>query len=70
MAPAALVLRSIHKIGALVQSLPACDGWTFWHFFREGKYEPIDALRSLARASLRPSRQDWARSNPYLENFG
>jgi modification methylase len=23
---------SIHKIGALVQSAPACNGWTYWHF--------------------------------------
>ncbi|HEX3497106.1 MAG TPA: site-specific DNA-methyltransferase [Methylocella sp.] len=51
------VTGSIHKIGALVQGLPACNGWTFWHFFREGKYEPIDALRPLARASLRPAAE-------------
>ena len=24
-------IGSIHKIGALVQGLPACNGWTFWH---------------------------------------
>ena len=48
------ITGSIYKIGALVQGLPACNGWTFWHFFREGRYQPIDALRSLARASLRP----------------
>jgi hypothetical protein len=51
------VTASIHKIGALVQGLPACNGWTFWHFFREGKYEPIDALRSLVRASLHPAAE-------------
>ncbi len=51
------VTGSIHKIGALVQGLPACNGWTFWHFFREGRYEPIDALRSLLRASLRPAAE-------------
>src|SRR5580693_8922667 len=51
------VTGSIHKIGALAQGLPACNGWTFWHFFREGKYEPIDALRSLARAGLRPAAE-------------
>ncbi len=48
------VTGSIHKIGALVQGLPACNGWTFWHFFREGRYQPIDALRATARANLRP----------------
>jgi modification methylase len=47
------ITGSIHKIGALVQGLPACNGWTFWHFERDGTYEPIDALRSLLRASLR-----------------
>ncbi|MGH6796363.1 MAG: site-specific DNA-methyltransferase [Methylocella sp.] len=46
------VTGSIHKTGALVQGLPACNGWTFWRFKRDGKYQPIDALRSLARASL------------------
>jgi modification methylase len=51
------ITGSIHKIGALVQGLPACNGWTFWRFCREGKYEPIDALRSLVRASLRPAAE-------------
>jgi modification methylase len=46
------ITGSIHKIGALVQGLPACNGWTFWQFERDERYEPIDALRSLARASL------------------
>ena len=27
---------SIHKIGALAQGLPACNGWTFWHVERAG----------------------------------
>jgi len=47
------IAGSIHKIGALAQGLPACNGWTFWGFFRDGAYRPIDALRILARASLR-----------------
>jgi modification methylase len=51
------ITGSIHKIGALVQGLPACNGWTFWHFFREGKYELIDALRSFVRASLRQAAE-------------
>jgi modification methylase len=51
------ITGSIHKIGALAQGLPACNGWTFWHFFREGRYEPIDALRSLLRASLRQAAE-------------
>jgi modification methylase len=51
------ITGSIHKIGALVQGLPACNGWTFWHFLREGRYQPIDALRSLLRASLREAAE-------------
>jgi modification methylase len=51
------ITGSIHKIGALLQGLPACNGWTFWHFARDGRYQPIDALRSLLRASLRPAAE-------------
>ena len=28
---------SIHRVGALVQGLDACNGWTFWHYRREGR---------------------------------
>src|SRR4051794_30974523 len=34
-------IGSIHKIGALVQGLPACNGWTFWHIERGGRRTPI-----------------------------
>ena len=51
------ITGSIHKIGALVQGLPACNGWTFWQFCREEKYETIDALRATVRASLRPAAE-------------
>jgi modification methylase len=51
------VTGSIHKIGALAQGLPACNGWTFWQFERDGRYQPIDALRSLVRASLRQAAE-------------
>jgi modification methylase len=44
---------SIHRMGALAQGLPACNGWTFWHCERDGKLEPIDVLRGLYRARLR-----------------
>jgi modification methylase len=39
---------SIHKVGAAVQNAPTCNGWTFWHFEREGALVPIDALRAVA----------------------
>ncbi len=44
---------SIHKIGALVQGLPACNGWTFWHVEREGRLKLIDDLRANVRAIMR-----------------
>lgn len=43
---------SIHKIGALAQGLPACNGWTFWHVERAGKPLLIDDLRGTIRAQL------------------
>jgi modification methylase len=43
---------SIHKLGAAVQGRPACNGWTFWHFERNGALEPIDTLRSHVRKQL------------------
>ena len=44
---------SIHKTGALAQGLPACNGWTFWHFEEKGRLAPIDELRSMARDRLK-----------------
>ena len=44
---------SIHKIGALVQGLPACNGWTFWHVERAGRLAPIDEMRAGVRAAMR-----------------
>ncbi len=46
---------SIHKIGAHVQGLDACNGWTFWHFEVEKKLKPIDLLRQQIRAEMRQS---------------
>jgi modification methylase len=45
------IVGSIHKIGALVQGLPACNGWTFWHLKRGGAMLPIDTLRAEIRAA-------------------
>ena len=44
------VRGSIHKVGAMVQGLPACNGWTFWCFNADGKLMPIDLLRQRIRA--------------------
>jgi modification methylase len=43
---------SIHRVGALVQGLDACNGWTFWHYRDKGALAPIDELRTLARREL------------------
>ena len=43
---------SIHKIGALVQGLPACNGWTFWHLERGGARIVLDTLRAELRAKM------------------
>jgi modification methylase len=43
---------SIHKVGALVQSAPACNGWTYWHFRTDKGLTPIDVLRAQVRSRL------------------
>ena len=43
---------SIHKMGAYVQGLDACNGWTYWHFEADGELKPIDLLRAEARTQL------------------
>ena len=43
---------SIHKLGAMLQEAPSCNGWTFWHFEADGKLVSIDLLRQKLRAEL------------------
>ncbi|MGI9400372.1 MAG: modification methylase, partial [Rhizobiaceae bacterium] len=43
---------SIHKMGAIVQELDACNGWTFWHYESEGKLCQIDELRKKYRTEV------------------
>ena len=43
---------SIHQIAAHVQGLPACNGWTYWHFDAQGVLKPIDLLRQQIRAEM------------------
>jgi modification methylase len=44
---------SIHRVGAHVQGLDACNGWTFWQFKSDsGALVPIDVLRQRLRAEL------------------
>ena len=43
---------SIHRMGAKVQGLDACNGWTFWHFKDGKKLSPIDNLRKAYRLEV------------------
>ncbi|MEO0548193.1 MAG: site-specific DNA-methyltransferase [Pseudomonadota bacterium] len=43
---------SIHRMGAKLQNLDACNGWTFWNVERAGKLISIDDLRSQYRENL------------------
>lgn len=49
---AADVKGSIHQVGAALQGLPSCNGWTFWHFKAKGEWMPIDILRQRIRSEL------------------
>ncbi len=40
---------SIHSVGAEVQGLPSCNGWTFWHTNFRGTTVSIDTIRSVVR---------------------
>ena len=51
------IVGSIHKIGALAQGLPACNGWTFWHLEQSGKLIPIDDARSTIRTAMREAAE-------------
>ncbi|HEY5794186.1 MAG TPA: site-specific DNA-methyltransferase [Bosea sp. (in: a-proteobacteria)] len=43
---------SIHKVGALAQGLPSCNGWTFWHVERPAGLMLLDNLRGEIRAQM------------------
>jgi modification methylase len=43
---------SIHRVGAQLQALDSCNGWTFWHYERSGGLTCIDELRRIARLGI------------------
>jgi modification methylase len=43
---------SIHQVGAAMEGAPSCNGWTYWHFKRDGVDVPIDLLRQQIRAEM------------------
>ena len=47
-------IGSIHKLGAILQGAPACNGWSFWHYQADGKLMPIDALRQTYLLATQP----------------
>jgi modification methylase len=47
------IVGSIHKIAALVQGLPACNGWSFWHLDAGNDLIPIETFRARIRAAMK-----------------
>ncbi len=43
---------SIHRMGAKVQGLDACNGWTFWHTIEGKKLVQIDEIRKTYRSEV------------------
>ena len=43
---------SIHRMGARVQELDACNGWTFWHYKDGRQWKQIDDLRQRYRSEV------------------
>ncbi|MCM2294468.1 site-specific DNA-methyltransferase [Allorhizobium sp. BGMRC 0089] len=43
---------SIHRVGARVRGLDACNGWTFWHYEEQGRLKSIDDLRARMRQAM------------------
>jgi len=37
---------SIHRIGAIIQQTPSCNGWKFWYILRDDKSVLIDDIRN------------------------
>ena len=46
------VKGSIHQVGAALEGAPSCNGWTYWHFKRDGHQIPIDLLRQQVRSEM------------------
>tara|TARA_A100001011_G_scaffold101920_1_gene107374 strand:- start:789 stop:1910 length:1122 start_codon:yes stop_codon:yes gene_type:complete len=46
---------SIHQVGAILEGLPSCNGWAYWHFKVDGSTAPIDVLRQKLRSEIYPS---------------
>ena len=51
------IVGSIHKVGALAQGLPACNGWTFWHVENRAGLVCIDDMRATIRAQMKEAAE-------------
>jgi len=49
---------SIHKAGGFIQGKVSSNGWTFWHFEKNGRIYPIDKLRQQVRDKLNEKIKD------------
>ncbi|WP_446659967.1 DNA methyltransferase [Blastomonas sp. SL216] len=45
---------SIHKVGALLQNAPSCNGWTWWHIETDDGLKPLDSLRQTYLLATEP----------------
>ncbi|AJP70859.1 site-specific DNA-methyltransferase [Sphingomonas hengshuiensis] len=45
---------SIHKVGAILQDAPSCNGWTYWHYETPEGLKPIDAVRQTYLLATQP----------------
>ena len=45
---------SIHKVGALLQNAPSCNGWTWWHIETDDGLKPLDNLRQTYLLATEP----------------
>jgi modification methylase len=51
------IVGSIHKVGALAQGLPACNGWTFWNVEGADGLVPIDDFRAQIRTLMKQAAE-------------
>lgn len=43
---------SIHKVGAMLEQAPSCNGWTYWRIKTDMGLAPIDSLRAKIRSGM------------------
>ncbi|MBN9318100.1 MAG: site-specific DNA-methyltransferase, partial [Caulobacterales bacterium] len=46
------LVGSIHKVGAMIDNAPSCNGWTYWRFKTDKGFAQIDVLRDKLRSEM------------------